>query len=313
MNPKDVKKAAVIGAGTMGHSIAVVFAKAGIEVSLVDVDDIALAGASEMMASVLKTLSDNGLVAADNIEGILGGIHTSTDLEAAAAEADFVVEAVPEVPDVKKEIFTRLDRACADETVIASNTSGLNIFQFAEVEKPERLLIAHWWAPPHIIPLVEVVPGPDTSPDAVSLTAALMERLGKVPVVMKEFSRGFIVNKIQNTMVFAVSDLLTNGLASPEDIDKAVKYSLGIRIPIIGVVQSLDFTGLNVVSDVGKSYGLTVPLIEEKIEQGLLGVKTSCGLYDYGDRTEQEICAKRDNLFFKMIDYLGELDAFEPI
>jgi 3-hydroxybutyryl-CoA dehydrogenase len=313
MDTQAVKKAAVIGAGTMGHSIAVVFAKAGIEVNLVDVDEKALAGSAAKMASVLNTLADNGLVAADKIEEILGRIHSSTELSSACAEADFVVEAVPEVPDIKKEIFTRLDQACASETVIASNTSGLDIFEFADVEKPERLVIAHWWAPPHIIPLVEVVPGPSTSPATVSFTAALMEKLGKVPVVMKEFTRGFIVNKIQNTMVFAVSDLLTNGLASPEDIDKAVKYSLGIRIPIIGVVQSLDFTGLNVVSDIGKSYGLTVPLLEEKIEQGHLGVKTSCGLYDYGGRTEQEICAKRDNLFFKMIDYLEELDAFDPI
>jgi 3-hydroxybutyryl-CoA dehydrogenase len=313
MDPADVKNAAVIGAGTMGHSIAVVFARAGIEVSLVDVDEKVLAGAADRMASILNTLADIGLVARNKTEDILGLVHGSTDMESSAAEADFVMEAVPEVPDIKKEIFTRLDKTCARETVIASNTSGLDIFTFAQVEKPERLLIAHWFTPPQIIPLVEVVPGPSTSPEAVSFTAALMERLGKVPVVMKEFTRGFIVNKIQNMITMALVDLLGNDLASPEDIDTAVKYSLGIRLPIIGVVQSLDFTGLDVVSDIGKSYGLTVPLLEEMVEQGHLGVKTSQGIYDYGDRTEMEILEKRDKLFFKMIDYLKEINAFDPI
>jgi 3-hydroxybutyryl-CoA dehydrogenase len=313
MDPTDVKKAAVIGAGTMGHGIAVVFAQAGIEVSLVDVEEKVLTGAADKMASIVKTLEDHGVIPAKKTDDVLGLVHPSADMESAAAEADFVLEAVPEVPEIKKEVFTRLDRACAGETVIASNTSGLDIFEFAEVEKPERLIIAHWWAPPYIIPLVEVVPGEATSPETVGFTAALMERLGKVPVVLKGFTRAFIANKIQHMMIFAVTDLLSSGLASPEDIDKAVKYCLGIRLPIIGVVQSLDFTGLDVVADIGKSYGMNVPLLNEKVEQGHLGVKTSHGIYDYDDRTEMEICQKRDNLFFKMLDYLKEIDAFDPI
>lgn len=313
MDPTEVKRAAVIGAGTMGHSIALVFAAAGVEVNLVDVDEGVLAGAREKMEKALETLAAAGRVARERVGDILGLVRTSTDMEASAAEVDFVVEAVPEVPEVKKEVFSRLDGACRAEAVIASNTSGLDIFQFVETERPERLLIAHWFNPPHVIPLVEVVPGPGTSPRAVAFTASLMERLGKKPVVMKGFTRAFIVNKIQNMITLAVFDLLGSGLVSPQEIDRAVKYSLGIRLPVIGVVQSLDFTGLDLVVDLMKSYGLSNPLIEEKVAQGHLGVKSSRGLYDYGGRSEADVCGRRDELFLRLLDFLESIDAFEPV
>lgn len=157
------------------------------------------------------------------------------------------------------------------------------------------------------------MPGPETAPETTAFTASLMERLGKKPVVMKGFARAFIVNKIQNMMALAVFDLLGSGLVSPEDIDRAVKYSLGIRLPIIGVVQSMDFTGLDLVVDLMKSYGLSNPLIEEKVSQGHLGVKTSRGLYDYGGRSEAEVCARRDGLFLRMLDFLEEINAFRHL
>lgn len=313
MDLKDVGKAAVIGAGTMGHSIALVFAQAGMGVNLVDVDEKILADATDRMGHALATLADSGLIAAEKIGDIMGMVHPSTDLASSASEADFVVEAVPEVPEIKKEIFARLGKACPEEVIIASNTSGLDIFEFAEIERPERLLIAHWFAPPHIIPLVEVVPGPSTSPGMVEFTASLLERLGKVPVMLKGFSRAFIVNKIQNMMAMAVFDLMGSGLASLEDIDRAVKYSLGIRLPIVGVVQTLDFTGLDLVIDLLKSYGLSNSLIEEKVEKGQLGAKTSSGLYDYGSRSESEILDKRDKLYLRMLECLKEIKAFDPI
>lgn len=313
MDPGEVRRAAVIGAGTMGHSIALVFAAAGVEVHLMDVSEDVLAGARQKMEKALETLAAARRVDGRRIEEILDSVRLSTDMEASIAEADFVVEAVPEVPEVKKEVFARLDRACRAEAVIASNTSGLDIFQFVETERPERLLIAHWFNPPHVIPLVEVVPGPGTSPEVVAFTASLMERLGKKPVVMKGFTRAFIVNKIQNMITLAVFDLLGSGLVSPEEIDRAVKYSLGIRLPIIGVVQSLDFTGLDLVVDLMKSYGLSNPLIEEKVAQGHLGVKSSRGLYDYDGRSEADVCRKRDKLFLRLLDFLEDIDAFEPL
>ncbi|MDY6796211.1 MAG: 3-hydroxyacyl-CoA dehydrogenase family protein [Actinomycetota bacterium] len=313
MGPNDVSRVAVVGAGLMGNSIAQVFARAGMEVNLVDVADEALTHAVALIRSSLEVLKEVGKASGDDVDVTLERINRSTDLEASMLGVDFVVEAVPEVPEVKKEIFARLDEILPKEVVIASNTSGLDIYSFTEVTRPERLLIAHWFLPPSIIPLVEIVPGPDTSAEAVDFTVALLERLGKKPVVMKGFTRAFIVNKIQNMIALAVFELLGSGLVEPEDIDRAVKYSLGIRLPVLGVLQTMDFTGLDLVLDVGKSYGFSNPFIEEKVEKGHLGAKTSRGIYDYGGRTEAEILEKRDRMFLKMIDYLGEIQAFDPV
>lgn len=312
MDPGDVRKVAVVGAGVMGHSIGLVFAKAGIPVALVDVDQEALNRAQELIELSLEVLAEFGRFSLDARDDLLGRIELSLDLEASCKDADFVVEAVPEVVELKKGVFERIEDACRDDVVIASNTSGLDIFAI-EVRRPERFIIAHWYTPPYIIPLVEVVGSPLTTPGALELTAGLMEIIGKKPIVMKQFTRGFIANKIQNAMTMAVLELLLGGLASPQDIDQAVKYSLGIRLPIVGAVQTLDCTGLDVALDIVKSYGLSLPLFEEKVKDGKLGIKTSQGIYDYGGRSEKEILAKRDALYLEMLEHLEEIGAFEPL
>jgi 3-hydroxybutyryl-CoA dehydrogenase len=313
MDAKDVKKVVVVGAGVMGNAIAHVFSQAGIEVRLVDLDEKRLEQATGRMSSSLKTLAEYGKIARDEISAVLERIKLSTDIEASAKGVDFAVEAVSEVPDVKKKVFSQLEKFCPEDTVIASNTSGLDIFSIAEIERPERLVTAHWYAPPHIIPLVEVAPGPKTSPEVVTFTAALMEMLGKKPMIMKEFVPGFIVNKIQNYIAMAYFDLLNNGIATPEEIDTAVKNSIGIRLPIVGVVQLIDFTGLDLVLDIAKSYGVSNPFIEEKVQKGHLGAKTSKGIYDYGKRSEEQILQKRDELYLKVLNHLETIHAFEPV
>ncbi|MEM3561673.1 MAG: 3-hydroxyacyl-CoA dehydrogenase family protein [Candidatus Jordarchaeaceae archaeon] len=313
MDAKNVKKALVVGAGVMGHSIAQVFAQAGIEVGLVDLNERILERAINLIKSNLSILAEFKRVPRNKISTILKRIHTTTSLAEGAQGADFAIEVVSEVAEVKKKVFAQLDELFSEDIVLASNTSGLDIFGIAEVKKPERLIITHWFAPPHIIPLVEVVPGPKTSKDVVTFTKELMERLGKRPVVLREFVRSFIVNRIQNQIFLAVLEMLEKGWASPMEIDLAVKSSLGIRLPIVGVVQTYDFTGLDLVLDIMKSYGVSHPLFEEKVKKGHLGVKTSKGLYDYGGRSEEEILKKRDRLYLKMLDYLEKINAFEPI
>ncbi|UCD57574.1 MAG: 3-hydroxyacyl-CoA dehydrogenase family protein [Candidatus Hydrogenedentota bacterium] len=313
MDAHDVKSAAVIGAGVMGHSIAQVFARAGIEVGLVDLDEKTLEHAMRLVEHSLDTLARVGKVRNDEIPAILDRIHPSTDLVAAADGVDFVLEAVVEVPDVKSEVFSRLEEICPDNTVLASNTSGLDIFDIVQLKSPGRFVVTHWFAPPHIIPLVEVVPGPDTSPEAITFAANLMERLGKRPVVMKEFVQSFIVNRIQNNIGLAVWEILQNGWATPEEIDLAVKLSLGVRLPIVGVVQRLDFTGLDLVYQIMQNYGMEDELISEKVAKGHLGAKTAKGIYDYGGRSEEEILRKRDERYFAQLDHLEAINAFEPI
>ncbi len=313
MDAKNVKKALVVGAGVMGHSIAQVFAQAGIEVSLVDLNEKILEHATNLIKSNLSILAEFKRVPRKEISTILRRIHPTTSLAEGAQGADFAIEVVSEVAEVKKKVFAQLDELCPEDIVLASNTSGLDIFSIAEVKKPARLIITHWFAPPHIIPLVEVVPGPKTSGDVVAFAKELMERLGKRPIVLREFVRSFIVNRIQNQISLAVLEILEKGWATPTEIDLAVKSSLGIRLPIVGVVQTYDFTGLDLVLDIMKSYGVSHPIFEEKVKKGHLGAKTSKGFYDYGGRSEEEILKKRDRLYLKMLDYLEKINAFEPI
>ena len=313
MDHNDVKRAVVVGAGVMGHSMAHVFAQAGIEVNLVDLNETVLEHAMDLMKGNLETLAEFEKVSGDDIPEILARIHPYTDLAGGAEGVDFAVEAVAEVPDVKREVFSQLDQFCPGDTVIASNTSSLDIFSIAQITRPERLVVAHWFAPPHIIPLVEVVPGPDTSQKVVELTANLMKRLGKKTVIMKEFVPSFIVNRIQRSISQAVWEMLEKGWATPEEIDLAIKLSLGIRLPIVGVVQTTDFTGLDLIYDIMKGGGRVSPLVEEKVKQGHLGVKTSKGVYDYGGRSEVKILKKRDRRYLKLLDHLERMEAFEPV
>ncbi len=313
MDYNDVKRAVVVGAGVMGHSIAHVFAQVGIEVNLVDLDETVLEHAMDLIKTDLETLAEFKKISGEDIPGILARIHPSTDLAGGADGVDFAIETVLEIPDVKRKVFSQLDQFCPGDTVIASNTSSLDIFNIAQITRPERLVVAHWFAPPHIIPLVEVVPGPKTSQDVVELTANLMKRLGKKIVIMKEFVPAFIVNRIQHSISRAVWEMLEKGWATPEEIDLAIKLSLGIRLPIVGVVQTTDFTGLDLIYDIMKGEGSISPLVEEKVKQGHLGVKTSKGVYDYGSRSEVEILKKRDRRYLKLLDHLERMEAFEPV
>jgi len=313
MDSMDIKDALVVGAGVMGHSIAQAFAQADIETNLVDLNEKVLERGMNLIKSNLATLAEHGKIFSDEIPSILDHVHPSSDLTSSAKGTNFAIEVVPEVANAKREVFSQLGKFCPGDAVIASNTSGLDIFTIAGIKKPQRLVIAHWFAPAHIIPLVEVVPGPETSAETVTFTAKLMTRLGKKPVVMNEFVPGFIVNRIQNAIAMAVFEMLEKSWAEPEEIDRAVKLSLGIRLPVVGVVQNMDFNGLDVVRDILKRLGVAQPLIEKKVREGHLGAKTSKGIYDYNNRSEKEILKKRDTRYLEMLDHLEKIDAFEPV
>jgi 3-hydroxybutyryl-CoA dehydrogenase len=313
MNAGDVGTVLVVGAGVMGHSIAQVFAQAGIEVDLVDLNEDALKRAMTLIRTNLHTLAEFGRVSENDIPGIVARIRPSTDLRSSARKGEFALEAVSEVPEIKKKVFEQLDGICSPDTVLASNTSSLDIFKIVQVKSPGRLIIAHWFAPPHIIPLVEVVAGPETSASVTTLTTELMKRLGKKPLVLKKFFPSFIVNRIQNSIGKVVWEMLENEWATAEQIDLAVKASLGIRLPVVGVAQSMDFTGLDLLADIMAARDKINPLVAEKVKQGHLGAKTSKGIYDYGERTEEEILIKRDRQYLKMLEHLERIQAFDPI
>jgi len=297
INVDRVKRVLVVGSGVMGSSIAQVFAMGDVDVTLMDVDGKALTRAMGVIESGLKTLADFGKISVAKIPSILSRINRVTDLTETAGDVEFAIEVVPEVPNIKRKVLSQLGDLCAPETVIASNTSALDIFNIAEVKGPERLIISHFFSPAHIIPLVEIVPGARTSPETVSFTAALMEKLGKSPVVMKKYWPGFIGNRIQKAIGETVLQMIQEGVATPDEIDRAMKLTLGIRLPIVGVVQTFDFQGLDMLLDTMRNYGKVFGFIEEKVKKGHLGVKTSKGIYDYQGRKEVEILRKRDELY----------------
>jgi 3-hydroxybutyryl-CoA dehydrogenase len=312
IKPDRVEKVLVVGAGVMGSSIAQVFAMAGINVTLVDVDEKALIRAMDIIQSSLNTMADVEAIPCNRIPNILSRIQPSLEW-ININRVEVAIEVVPEVQQIKRDTLLQLGKLCSLETVIASNTSGIDIFNIAEVRGPERLIITHFFNPAHIIPLVEIVPGSQTSPETISFTVALMGRLRKCPVVMKKYWPGFIGNRIQKAIGETVLQMIEEGIATPEEIDRAIKLSLGIRLPIVGVVQTLDFQGLDMLLDTMKHYGKVFGFIEEKVKNGNLGVKSSKGIYDYQGRSEADILKKRDELYLKVLDSLRKIHAFDPV
>jgi 3-hydroxyacyl-CoA dehydrogenase len=261
----------------------------------------------------LNLLANYQRISSDEIPSIVNRINPSTDLETVAKRADYVVEAVSENKDIKRGVYSQLDEHCSSKIIFASNTSELNIFKLVDINNPERLVIQHWFRPAHIIPLVEIVAGRKTNPEVIDLSYNMLKKLGKTPIILKKFTNAFIVNKIQQAMNSAIFGLLLKGIATPKEIDLAVKTSFSLRLPVVGVVQNLDFVGLDVISDVLKNMGLELSIIKEKVDQGHYGVKTSKGLFDYSGRSEAEILRKKDEKYLKILKFLEELDVFEPV
>jgi len=309
-----IKQVAVIGAGTMGHSLAQVFAQGGYAVWLTDIDNAILSKARHMIASNLKTLVETGCFPEAEVPAAIRRIRTTTRTEEAGQDADFVIEAIVEDIPAKQEMFKTLDRVCPSHAILASNTSYLNIFQFVETNRPEKVLITHWFAPPHIIPLVEIVHGPRTSPETVEAVGDLILRLGKKPIVLSRFLPGFIANRLQSALTQEVLFLLDNGYATAEDIDAAAKNSFALRTPILGLVKRFDFAGLDLTQKILRNRQYEPPgvidqspHVDRLVAQGRLGAKTGCGFYDYGNRTTEEITKERDVKLIQLREYLREI------
>jgi 3-hydroxybutyryl-CoA dehydrogenase len=298
----------------MGHALAQVFAQGGYAVWLVDVNEAVLAKARRLIASNLSTLVETGCFPQEEVPAALDRIRTTTRTEEAGRDADFVIEAVVEDIATKKDLFKTLERVCPAHAILASNTSYLNIFKFVETNRPENVLITHWFAPPHIVPLVEIVCGPQTSQATADTIRDLMLQLGKKPIVISKFLPGFIANRLQSALTQEVLFLIDNGYATPEDIDEAAKNSFALRTPIVGLVKRFDFAGLDLTQKIlrNRQYEPPQPVdrspsVDRLVSQGKLGAKTGCGFYDYGNRTTEEITKERDVKLIRLREFLKEV------
>ncbi|MBI4336439.1 MAG: 3-hydroxyacyl-CoA dehydrogenase family protein [Chloroflexi bacterium] len=297
MTVDDIKHIAVVGAGLMGHGIAQEFALAGYQVGLHDLTGERLQHAVKQIEDNLLMLEQAGMVAREQVRPALARVHTSTTLEQVVANADVVIEAVTEDLSIKQEIYGKLDRACPDRTIFASNTSTFMPSKLAAAtHRQDRVLVAHYFNPPYLLPLVELVRSQETSDETVQTMYALLKRVGKRPVVVKKEVPGFIGNRLQVALFREALALVEQGIATPEDVDTVVKNSFGRRLAVAGPFEVFDMGGLDTILAVTTqlvpeiSSSTEVPaLLQEKVHQGELGVKSGKGFHQWPAEAAQAL------------------------
>lgn len=310
-------KILVIGAGVMGHGIAQAFAQKNFAVALQDNDATALERAHRLIAASLTTLSQENFIDLSASEA-LANITFSQSLEESANSVDIAIEAIHEDVGAKKELFSRLDQLCPPNAILASNTSYLNIFDFVETQRPDKVLITHWFAPPQLIPLVEVIKGAATSEESINTMMKLLKNIGKRPIYMKKFIAGFALNRLQHAFNREVHYLIDNGYISPEELDEATRAGLAVRMTVLGVVARMDFAGLSMRTRHPVGFEEVPPDYEYKtlknlIKKGFLGVKAGRGFYDYGGRPPEEVYRERDLRLIEMLRAMERIEARGPI
>ncbi|MDK2795145.1 MAG: enoyl-CoA hydratase / 3-hydroxyacyl-CoA dehydrogenase [Archaeoglobaceae archaeon] len=279
----EIKKIAVLGAGDMGHGIAEVSAIAGYEVWMRDIKQEFVDRGMERIKQSLVKLQEKGKI--ENVEQVLARIHPTVDLAEAVKDADLIIEAVPEVFEIKTQVFAECDKLAKPECIFASNTSTMRITDLAKATKREDKFIGlHFFNPPVLMKLVEVIRGEKSSDEAIKIGVEYVKKLGKVPVVVRKDVPGFIVNRIQAPSGALLMAIIEKGIAKPEEID-AMMRKMGLPM---GPFELMDFTGIDVFYHACKYYAKTISpdyeppkILEEMVKAGKLGKKTGKGWYDW--------------------------------
>ena len=292
MSTKDIQKIAIVGAGLMGHSIAQEFAVAGCQVALNDVSEERLGHARERIRQNLEMLGRS-----QEVDEVESRMTFTGNLRTAVEDADLVVEAITEDLEIKRALFVELEGICREDAILASNTSTFMPSQLAEATKdPGRVLVTHYFNPPHVVPLVEVVGGRDTSPETIETVRDLLLSQGKKPVVLGTEALGFIANRLQAALLRECFALVENGVARPEDIDTVVTTSLGRRLGVAGPFEVFDAAGADVWHAIfeGLAHDIEssteVPSgIARMVERGDFGLKTGRGVYEWTPESSAEL------------------------
>lgn len=298
---------AVIGAGLMGHGIAQEFAVAGFSVSLQDISEETSSAAARRIQENLSLLASQGRVPESAIAPALSRIQTTTSLAEAVSAADLVIEAVSEDLPLKLRLFREMDALCPPHTILASNTSTFKpSLLAAATQRPDKVVIVHYFNPPYLIPLVEVVPSPHTSPETTATAMELLARIGKRPVEIRGESPGFVANRLQAALIREAFAIVQSGVATPQEVDAVVRYGIGRRLAVAGPFEIGDSAGWDVWNAVAGqliptlSNAVETPaLMRERAEKGELGVKSGKGFYE---RSAEEIAAFRRRMASALLE-----------
>jgi len=301
---------AVIGAGLMGHGIAQIFAIHGHAVSLMDLQNDLLSNAIESIQANLSLMAQKGIISETEIQPAVQRVQTTTDLEEAAYRAQFVVEAVSEKLELKQDIFKDLDAVSPPETILATNTSVISISEIASRSRHRsRIVGTHFWNPPYLIPLVEVIRGDETASEVEERTFELLQRVGKHPVRVHKDVPGFVGNRLQHALWREAVSIVERGIADAATVDECIKFGFGLRLPHLGPMENIDMVGTDLTLAI-HDYILkhledsphASPLLAEKVEKGELGFKSGRGFQKW---SQQDIQQSRTAL----VEYLLEMTA----
>lgn len=307
MNVNAIKNITIIGAGMMGHGIALIFAERGYNTCLYDIQEEYLNKAIVNIESDLKAMAKKGIISNERIASITGKIRITIDIKEACADSHFVVEAAPENLELKQDIFHELDMLCASDAILATNTSVISVSEIAaKATGKERITGTHFWNPPYLVPLVEVVKGNQTSEDVQDTTYQLLKKVGKHPVKVMKDVPGFIGNRLQHALWREAISIVEKGIADAAGVDDVIKKGFGLRLPVLGPLENADMVGLDLVLSI-HDYILKYieaspepsPVLKNKALDGQLGFKSGQGFYSW---TPETIEASRR----KLQDYLLE-------
>lgn len=302
----DIKKIAVLGAGTMGPGIAQTYAMGGYQVTMWTRSESTRDKAIASLHAQLNTFEEEGMLEEPK-DVIMGRINFALTVEEAVDGADMIQETIVEKKDAKEALYAQLAACVPADTIIASNTSALNIFEIVPEKLLPQLIICHWYAPPHVIPLVEVVKSEQAPQEMADTAVTLLNNCGKTAVLMKKFVRGYIANRLQQCLNQEVFWLISNGYCDAQAIDLACQASFMPRACVLGICKRIDFGGVDMTYNnfKNKSYAApqwdTIPsILQEKVDANELGIKTGKGFYDYSGRDIEEVKAKRDKQLFEV-------------
>jgi 3-hydroxybutyryl-CoA dehydrogenase len=293
----------------VGHGLALHFAKAGYQVSLFSRTQQTLDKAIENIESNLRVLMEGQAGVEGEIKTIVSRIRTTRDIDEAVAKAPITIESVAEDLKIKQDLFKELDRICPRDVILATNTSVISITAIASKAKHrDRIIGTHFWFPPYLIPLVEVVKGKDTSDDTMETTYQFMKRAGKYPIKCLKDVPGFVANRLQHALWREAISIVEKGIADAATVDDAIKQSFGIRIPVLGPIENADMVGLDLVLAIHNTVLQDLeaspdpsPLLRDKVGKGELGFKSGRGFYD--SWTPERIKATRERLMKHLIGY----------